>query len=561
MLGTSLKKFLVISMAVGVFGILACGDDETVAPTAAPAAATAAPAPAATAPPIAMEGPIRGGILKGVNQAGAQSLDNLFTSLFSTRNVAAHMFETVTTFSADYAISPRLADWEISDNTVYTLTIRPGAKFHDGTDVTSADILATLDRYSATQSPTSLFGVPWDVLESAEAVNDQTVRLTFDRPVVTILNALAAMAGQVPHIMPARIASATPHNQSVEEYVGSGPYKLKNWVRGDRVELERFEDYTDWDTPTSAFAGKRPQYLDEIWFMEVPDQTTRLAALETGNVDYVFELANDFFERLSSNDDIDVFINDPGVRPFIWFNHETGPTSNPQIRRAIVTAIDTEAALLAAGGGPEFFSDCGVQAWCVDGVDPITGPIKWADITSGMDLYGQNDKDLARTLAEEAGYDGEKITILGVQDVSFLFAVGQILEQDLKKAGFNAEVVAADYAAQQAKAHDATGWSIYIVDQSWANDVPGRFRSAPVGSFISRFMPSERMQELAQLVAFETDSAKHLQWLNEIQKLAQEETGCCYMIGQLKTMSAQRTWVKGYEPWSVMWLANTWLDK
>ena len=542
-----------------VLFVIGCRGAEEATPTPTIAGPQAASTP--TGAPSPGE-PQHGGVIKGVNQAGAQSLDNLFTSLFATRNVAAHMYETVVTFDADYAIKPRLADWEISgDNTVYTFTIRPGAKYHDGSAVTSNDILAVLDRYSQAQSPTSLFGVPWGVLDKSEAVNDQTVRLTFQKPVVTMLNALAAMAGQVPHIMPARIASVTPHNQSVTEYVGSGPYKLKNWVRGDRVELERFEGYVDWDEPTSGFAGKRPQYLDEIWFMEVPDQATRLAGLEAGNLDYVFEISNDFYDRLNDNNDIVVSINDPGVRPFIWFNHENSPTDNPDIRRAIVTAIDTEAALLAAGGGPEFFSDCGVQAWCVDGVDPITGPINWADLTAGMDLYGQNDKDLARKLAQDAGYNGEKITILGVQDVSFLFAVGQIMEQDLRQAGFNVELTAADYAAQQAKAHDATGWSIYIVDQSWANSVPGRFRSAPVSSFISRYKPSTRMQELAQLVAFETDPTKHRQWLNEIQKLAQEEAGCCYMIGQLKTISAQRTWVKGYEPWSVMWLANTWLDK
>ena len=544
--------------------VAACGsdDEETADPApAAQPAATPEPASAQTTPTTAaMEGPKSGGVIKAVNESGVGSLDNMFTSAFATRNVAVHMYENVTTLDLDYAVRPMVADWAISgDGSVYTFTIRDGLTFHDGTAVTSADVIASIDRYNRASSAAAFFGIIMAQVDQIEEVDDKVFRITFKRPVPTLLNGLAASAGRVPHVMPARLAE-TDHKESVTEFIGTGPYMLKEWVQGDRVELERYDGYVAREEPSSFLAGKRHAYADEIHIFEVPDQTTRVAGLESGQFDYLFDVSPDFYDTLEANSDIDTYIIDPGIRPFAWFNNENPPTDSIAIRRAMVTSWNHDEALLASGGRPEFYKLCPLLSWCVDGFEG-EWEINQSAITGGNDLYNINDKDMARQLAEDAGYAGEPIVVLASQDVPAMFNTVSVLVENMRDAGFNVDFRPMDDASVKQQRAAQSGWNMLVTTGGWANAANTRFRTAPVSAFVSRYQPSARLTELSELIHFETDQARHLQWLNEIQTLYYQESGAGYHIGQLKALTAARSWLKGYEPYPILFLANTWLDR
>lgn len=553
---------LVLAVVVG------CGsDDEEAAETTAaaePAAQTTATTQEASAQTAqtteAMDGPKTGGVIKAVNEAGVGSLDNMFTSAFATRNVAVHIFENVTTLDANYAVRPMVADWAISgDGSVYTFTIRDGLTFHDGTAVTSADVMESIDRYNRASSAAAFFGIIMANVDQIEEVDDSTLRITFTRPVPTLLNGLAASAGRVPHVMPARLAE-TDHKESVSEFIGTGPYMLKEWVQGDRVELERYADYVAREEPSSFLAGKRHAYADEIHIFEVPDQTTRVAGLESGQFDYLFDVSPDFYDTLEGNSEIDTYIIDPGIRPFAWFNNENPPTDSIAMRRAMVTAWDHDQALLASGGRTEFYKLCPLLSWCVDGFEG-EWEIKQSDVTGGNDLYNVNDKDMARQMAEDAGYAGEPIIVLASQDVPAMFNTVSVLVENMRDAGFNVDFRPMDDASVKQQRAAQSGWNMLVTTGGWANAANTRFRTAPVSSFVSRYAPSARLMELSELIHFETDQAKHLQYLNEIQTLYYQESGAGYHIGQLKALTAARSWLKGYEAYPILFLANSWLDR
>ena len=544
--------------------VAACGSDDEDAETttaAAQPAATPQPASAQTTPTTAaMEGPKSGGVIKAVNESGVGSLDNMFTSAFATRNVAVHMYENVTTLDLDYAVRPMVADWAISgDGSVYTFTIRDGLTFHDGTAVTSADVIASIDRYNRASSAAAFFGIIMAQVDQIEEVDDKVFRITFKRPVPTLLNGLAASAGRVPHVMPARLAE-TDHKESVTEFIGTGPYMLKEWVQGDRVELERYDGYVAREEPSSFLAGKRHAYADEIHIFEVPDQTTRVAGLESGQFDYLFDVSPDFYDTLEGNSEIDTYIIDPGIRPFAWFNNENPPTDSIAIRRAMVTSWNHDEALLASGGRPEFYKLCPLLSWCVDGFEG-EWEINQSAITGGNDLYNINDKDMARQLAEDAGYAGEPIVVLASQDVPAMFNTVSVLVENMRDAGFNVDFRPMDDASVKQQRAAQSGWNMLVTTGGWANAANTRFRTAPVSAFVSRYQPSARLTELSELIHFETDQARHLQWLNEIQTLYYQESGAGYHIGQLKALTAARSWLKGYEPYPILFLANTWLDR
>ncbi len=467
------------------------------------------------------------------------------------------MYETLTTFDDDYAIKPQTADWEVSgDGTDYTFTIREGLLFHDGSPVESEDVRQCLDRYIQTTGPTTTVGIMWGELDNIETINNKSFRISFKRPVPAIVNAFGAMAGRVPIMMPKELCETDP-NESVETYIGSGPYQLKEWVRGDRVELERFEGYVARTEPTSGFAGKRHAYADEIHILEIPDPTTRLAGLQAGQFDYVAELSLDFYNTVKDDPNINVIINEPGVRPFIWFNNINPPTDNVMIRRALVASWNHEDALIAAAGGlEEFYTVCGVITWCVDSPE-----IRHSQLTRGLEHYNPNDKTRALEMAEQAGYDGELIIINASQDVPTLFNVSQVFFENMKDAGFNVELASRDHAANEVKIQEETGWNIAVVTNSWANAIPLRFRTAMTFTFASRFQASDRMLEVAREMVFATDNNQLIELLNEHQELSYLEAGCCHFVGQVKTMTATRSNLKGFTPHSVMFLVNSWLEQ
>ncbi len=561
------RKLASLVLATVLLALVACGgDDEETAtsqPAAQPAAQTAAATPqpaSAETPSDAMDGPKFGGVIKAVNEAGVGSLDNMFTSAFATRNAAIHMFENVTTLDANYAVRPMVADWAISgDGSVYTFTIRDGLTFHDGSQVTSADVLASIDRYNRASSAAAFFGIIMAQVDQMEEVDDRVFRITFKRPVPTLLNGLAASSGRVPHVMPKRLAE-TDHKESVTEYIGTGPYMLKQWVQGDRVELERYDGYVAREEESSFLAGKRHAYADEIHIFEVPDQTTRVAGLESGQFDYLFDVSPDFFDTLEGNSEIDTYIIDPGIRPFAWFNNENPPTDSNAIRRAMVTSWDHDKALLASGGRPEFYKLCPLLSWCVDGFEGDWA-INQSDVTGGNDLYNINDKEMARKLAEDAGYAGEPIVVLASQDVPAMFNTVSVLVENMRDAGFNVDFRPMDDASVKQQRAAQSGWNMLVTTGGWANAANTRFRTAPVSAFVSRYTPSARLMELSELIHFETDQARHLQWLNEIQTLYFQESGAGYHIGQLKALTVARSWLKGYEPYPILFLANAWLDR
>ena len=117
------------------------------------------------------------------------------------------------------------------------------------------------------------------------------------------------------------------------------------------------------------------------------------------------------------------------------------------------------------------------------------------------------------------------------------------------------------HVSRRAIQNQQDGWHMGVVTNSWANSMATRFRSAPTSSFASRFSPPDRMTELAVLIHFETNRDMLVQWLNEVQVLAQEYTGCCYFVGEIRTMTVTRNDLMGFTPHPVMFLVNAWLDR
>ena len=333
----SLVPALVLSLAVG--SLAGCGSNQTTtettaaqggaAETTAAAASTEAGKPAATSAKdtliiaTANETP---SLTTNLHNAVAGDYINMMThnGLFATAD--------------DLSPVPALCEsYEILSDTEWLFHLRKGVKFHNGMEMTAKDVKASLDLCK--ESPqVSQYGKSTGTIE---VVDDYTVKITTDGPQSGLLSDLCHHGNA---ILPAElIESGHDFNK---EPIGTGPYKVVAWNKGESVELEAFEDY--W--------GGAPAIKHVIWKI-IPEGSSRTMALEAGEVDLVIEVETTDIARLEDNPDITVF-NGPGTsHNWLMMNNEKAPFNNKDFRMALDCAIDKEAVIKVALNGNASVSD------------------------------------------------------------------------------------------------------------------------------------------------------------------------------------------------------------
>lgn len=211
--------------------------------------------------------------------------------------------------------------WEVSaDNLTWTLSLREGVKFHDGTPFNAAAVVKNLERIDA-MSP-GRFGS----LEKVEAAGAYVVKVTHSEPFASFLYALAWPGAAM--ISPA----AVDESGKVLEPAGTGPFKRESWEPGKKMTMVRNELY--W--------GGTPR-LERIELQVIPDPTTRMMALEAGEIDMIIDTGGVLPEQvvtLRQHPQIEVLTVAGAVPHYLSLNTRAWPLDDLLVRRAIMYAID-----------------------------------------------------------------------------------------------------------------------------------------------------------------------------------------------------------------------------
>lgn len=397
--------------------------------------------------------PRYGGRLNVGMEADPPALDMHFSNHNLVRFVADHMYEQLFTLDSDFRPIPVLAEgYAISDDgTVYTFTIRQGVRFHNGQELTSADVVASLDRWLAMSSSATPVR---DNVVSVEATDEYTVVMTLERSMGYLLSALTTRrAGAV--IYPREVVEATPEGEPIVSFIGTGPFELVEWREGNYVLLQRYEDYSPVELEPSGYGGRNTAYLDEIRFNVVPDASVRLLGLEAGDFHYADPLSNDDYARIEENPDLL-----PVLFPWMMnvsLNLEGGLTADLDIRRAILAATDGEELLFGVHGDPFF--------WRLDPAFMWQETAWWSD--AGAELYNQADPERARQILEEAGYDGTPLHLVVSATQRPHYDASLILRQQLEQAGFNVRVEEFDLATHRQIINDPARWEVTTRQSSY----------------------------------------------------------------------------------------------
>jgi peptide/nickel transport system substrate-binding protein len=371
--------------------------------------------------------PQRGGTLIASLDADPPALNPITSQVNQTFYVANQIFDTLVTYDKDFNLIPRLAKtWTISpDAKTFTFKLQSGVKWHDGKPFSSADVKFTFDVLEPTYSASAKSIL--DGLTSVEAPDADTVILKFSKAAAVLTSSLGdpTLAILPKHIFETGDARQNPANSAP---VGTGPFKFKEWVRGDHLTLVRNENY---------YVPNEP-YLDEVTFRVIPNAASQVAALERGEVGVIVgRVLPADAARLKANPQLRVVSPSVLARVnVLWPNLRTKPTSDPIVRKALSLAADRQRMVDQIGFG---------QANVARG--PFGSSSVYFDST--LPPLTRNVAE-ANKLLDDAGYkrgaDGNRFTLrlLHVATVSDFAKTAQIVKENFAEIGVNINIVAGE---------------------------------------------------------------------------------------------------------------------
>ena len=511
------------------------------------ACAVAPAAPAATtgdtaAAPASTE-PVAGGTSIWAAESDPVALNPITNSNFASTQAFEHAYESLTAYDTELNILPSLAEsWETPDDLTHIFHLRQGVKWHDGSDFTAADVKYTFDIVLDPEGP-AIWRSNFDQVESVEVVDDFTVTFKTKAPFPPLLGAFAILR-----------SSAIIKQGALEEgnldnaVVGTGPYKLIQYIPQDVLEYEKFTDY--WGAPLP--------YIDKVSFKILVDEDTRIAALRAGTVDYAF-LTSVGAERVRSDTNITLL---EGPRTFLYifvFNMERAPWSDVRVRQAISMATDRDELIQKA----------------LFGAGSVSGPIP----TGFGDWYIPEEElraewytpdiEGAKALLAEAGIAEGQVLDLLVTDFGgspFYTGAGVVFKEQMAKIGIDVQIRLVEQGVfiQEASPDGNFNYDMCINAFSPRHD--------PDGFLWARFFSenpyavgysNERMDEILPEARATIDVAKRKELYTEAQRILLDESPMLWIsVDNLIEGISPR--LKGYKQspftrrsWS---LANSWLE-
>ena len=261
-----------------------------------------------------------------------ENLDCMTNSTLNAAGIFETMYDSLVTLDENVTMQPMLAtEWSVSeDGKVWTFKLRNDAKFWDGTPLTAKDVKYTFERMQEdaynignTNYLNTQFGFEKAVVVMTTP-SKSTPRAPF-RPCSTPWK-------RSPFTPRPSTTDLTPEQAGAETIMGSGPFKFVEFVRDDRVVLERNDDY--WGGPAK---------FKNLVYRQIPEASTRVAELETGGVDVIQSIPMAQLDAVNAlaNARTKSMIN--GCRQYIGFNHANPTYSDKNVRQAMNHAIDWEA--------------------------------------------------------------------------------------------------------------------------------------------------------------------------------------------------------------------------
>lgn len=388
--------------------------------------------------------------------ADITGLDPHDTSDTMSYSIQSGIFERLFRFDQNMKLIPALATEYISNDnaTEFTLTLREGVMFQDGTPFDASAVKTNLDRL-ADQNKGLKRNSMFKMVKSVTVLSPSQVRIDLNEPFGAFINTLAHPSA-VMH-SPAALAKYPAEEQLRVHPVGTGPFKFVEWQQGKEVKLTRNDNYWQQGWPK----------VDNIMFYPTPEDSTRVAALKSGQSDAIFPLPSDLLNTVKNDSKLAVQ-SDAGIYMFwIAMNNLRPALKDVRVRQALNYAINRDLWLKVG------FAGMGETA-----TSPIAPNVQfWQKQTTPA--YDYNPKK-AKELLKEAGYETGLTLKLWTTNRTDYIRTAQLFKQQLAQVGVSVVVTPMDSSMRTEKLWSVkdpnkaeydlfyNGWSPSTGDADWA---------------------------------------------------------------------------------------------
>ena len=468
--------------------------------------------------------PVSGGTLVvGLNTESLDSFDPADYRDRPTETVLRNMFDGLVTRTTTNKVVPQIADsWEWVDNKTLEFKLKQGVTFHNGEALTAEDVKFSFERTiteNAIEYPEPHTAARKGLiapLEEVEVVDDYTVRFHFSKPWPVALQMLCHH-----NIVPKDYMEQVGTQGFIAHPIGAGPFKFVEGSLDTQVVMERFNDYYGGskDLPPVGLP-----YLKRVIFRMLPEASTRVAALQAGEVHLIQVVPSQMYDTLRADPNV-VVKTCVGTRPYLMeMNVHKAPFDNVKVRQAMNYAVDVDLLVEKILGG---------RGIVLPG--PLSPYNNFADHT--LQPYGY-DPDKAKALLAEAGYKPEDISfVIDVAEANKEY--GEAVAGQLQQLGIDATVRLWDWSVVKPMLRDGERMASLV---SWGDSA-----FDPVGHFEARFhtwdpegqvngrgnystYSNPRVDELIEMGEVEADVAKRHEIYDEAQRIVYEEAPAVFLF-------------------------------
>jgi len=485
-----------------------------------------------TATPEPTAGPAPGGTYVYILPGEPDSLDPHKTARSDAYNIMLFLHSSLVIQDPEGNYVPYLAEsWEMSeDGLTWTFHLKKGITFHDGTPLTAQDVAWTYTRAKDPANPGAA-GATLAAVESIEATDDSTVVMHLPQPFFPLLTSLSdpAFFG----ILSQKAVEAAGDDYG-RQPVGSGPYKFKEWVTGEKVVLERNPDFS-WGP---AYAHQGPWYFDQIEYRIVPETATQVVSMEAGEVDFGGIAPSDE-ETIRQTGLFTLYdLVYQGTGPHLEFNNSRPPLDDARVRQALSMAIDRDVIVKVVMQG-----QAAVQY----------GPLSASTIGywPGVEYVGYKyNLDKAKALMQEAGYtanasgmlekDGQplKFTLKTIAGEETWLKIAEILQEQFKALGV-------DIQLEQQEAGALVGdeisgnYEMGMMQVGWqdADILYQMYHSSMIGALNLGQVKDPKLDEILTKTRITLDPELRQQWVDDAQRYITEQALMAPLLSMVSYMA------------------------
>jgi glutathione transport system substrate-binding protein len=415
-------------------------------------------------------------------------------------------------------------DHSVSNDALeYTFKLRQGVKFHDGEAFNAEAVKANFERIMKDDS-LRLYSRGFSLITNIDIINDYELKVTLKEPYAGMLTRFVSAKMLSPKLL------AKGSDEIGKSPVGTGPFKFVEWVQGDHLTVERFDEY--WS---------KADRVEKITYKPVPENGSRVAMLKTGEAHVIYPLPNQNLKELEANDAVEVQKIPSTIARYVSINTMKEPFTDPRVRQALNYAVSKDAFISVVNAG------FGLP---LDSIIP-SKTLHYAK----QEVYQQNIEK-AKQLLKEAGLeDGFKAEIWGNTNSDTLKGM-QFVQQQLKAIGVDLEIKSMEEGTLSDEIYKPqtpeetklqmwyVSWSAFPSDTTNATKPLFYSGSFPPDGANTAYYKNEQVDKWIEEVNTTADQAKQTEIYQDIQSTIYKDAPWIF-LGVDEILAAKRSNVEG----------------